>query len=165
VLPGRKVQVESWFETGDSPKGAKVRVERADGSLLFPEPGELDEKGIYVFPYEKAEKLKVVVSAGAGHRKVITLSAAELANPGAPPPDAPAGEAAREHRYEFPVKELLAGVAFLLALAAFVLSLRNAQQLAELRRLQRQLADRVDTQQSPGAGTRSAPDRKDQVRA
>ncbi len=143
VLPGQKVQVESWFETGDSPYGAKVRVYRADDSLLFAEPGELNEKGVYVFRYEKVEKLRVVVSAGAGHRKEMTISAAELANPGTPA--APAvraektgdaeGQPARQRSPEPPVKELLAGIAFLLALAAFVLSVRNARQLAELRRL------------------------------
>jgi hypothetical protein len=131
VLPGGKVQVESWFETGDSPKGAKVRVFRADGTPLFAEAGELNEKGVFVFAYDKPEKLRVVVSAGEGHSKALTISAAELANPGNDPPGA---EAAGERRYEFPITQLLAGVALLLALAAFLMSLFNARQLAELRR-------------------------------
>jgi hypothetical protein len=128
VLPGRKVQVEAWFETGDAPYGAKVRVYRADGSPLFPDPGQLDKDGAYVFPYEKAERLKVVISAGEGHRKELTIPAAELSAPTAE--ETPA----RDHTPEFPVKDLLLGITFLLALAAFVLSLRNARRLRELPR-------------------------------
>jgi nickel transport protein len=124
VLPGGKVRVEAWFETGDAPKGAKVRVYRADGSPLFPEPGELDARGEYVFPYEKAEDLKVVISAGEGHRKEFTIPAGQLSGPG------PAPASARD----FPAKDLLLGITFLLALAAFVLSLRNARRLRDLPR-------------------------------
>ena len=138
VLPGRKVQVEAWFETGDAPKGAKVRVYRADGSLLFPEAGTLNEQGEYVFPYEKAEKLKVIIST-EGHRKELTVPAAELAAPGASPPGGPGNQgaeetSARERASAFPVKDLLLGITFLLALGAFVLSLRNARRLRDLPR-------------------------------
>src|SRR5437868_2968666 len=63
VLAGGKVRVEGWFSTRESPKGALVSVYRADGTLLFPEPGVLDEKGVYIFPYEKVEELRIVVSA------------------------------------------------------------------------------------------------------
>jgi hypothetical protein len=137
VLPGRKVQVEAWFETGDAPKGAKVRVYRADGSPLFPEPGELNAGGEYVFPYEKAEHLRVVITAGAGHRKELTIPAAALSGPGPAPASASQGAEAtpaRERAREFPVKDLLLGITFLLALGAFVLSLRNARRLRDLPR-------------------------------
>jgi hypothetical protein len=134
ILPGRKVQVESWFETGDPPVGAKVRVHRADGSLLFPEPGTVDDKGVYVFAYEHAEQLRVVISAGQGHRKELVITATELAGAGGAKGEPTSeGEPSRERGYELPVRDLLAGVALLLALGAFVLSLRNARQLAELR--------------------------------
>jgi hypothetical protein len=128
VLPGRKVRVEAWFETGDAPYGAKVRVYRADGALLFPEPGQLDNEGAYVFPYEKAERLKVVISAGEGHRKILTIPAAELSVP------TTAETSGRERAGEFPLKDLLLGITLLLALAAFVLSLRNARRLRDLSR-------------------------------
>jgi nickel transport protein len=137
VLPDRKVRVEAWFETGDAPKGAKVRVYRADGSPLFSSPGELDARGEYVFAYEKAEKLKVVISAGDGHRKELTIPAAELSGPGPSPASAPRGPEetqARERAREFPFKDLLLGITFLLALGAFVLSLRNARRLRDLPR-------------------------------
>jgi nickel transport protein len=137
VLPGRKVQVEAWFETGEAAKGAKVRIYRADGSPLFSEPGELDARGEYIFPYEKAENLKVVISAGEGHRKELTIPAAELSGPGPTPASAPQGPeetSARERAREFPFKDLLLGITFLLALGAFVLSLRNARRLRDLPR-------------------------------
>src|SRR5262249_4477637 len=132
VLPGRKVQVEGWFETGDSPRGGRVRVYRADGSPLFAEPGELDDKGVWVFAYEKPERLRVVISAGQGHRKELVISEAELANPGAPGAKG-ADRPPAERAADLPVKELLLGGTVRLALGAFVLSLRNARRLAELR--------------------------------
>ncbi len=125
VLPGGKVQIESWFETGDAPKGAKVTVYRADGSPLLAAPGELDDRGIYVFTYKKAEPLRVVIAAGQGHRKELTIATADLAARDAPP---------RERSYEFPVQGLAAGVALLLALGAFLLILRQGRELAALRR-------------------------------
>jgi hypothetical protein len=136
VLPGGKVRVESWFETGEPPRRAEVRIERPDGTPLFPEPGTMDEKGVYVFSYEKAERLRIVVLAGEGHRKELVISASELANPGTPPPGSERREEepVRQRRYEIPFVQLLLGVTFLLALAAFVLGVRNARQLAELRR-------------------------------
>jgi hypothetical protein len=133
VLPDRKVRVEAWFETGDAPKGAKVRVFRPGGAPLFAEPGELDAQGVYVFAYDRAEKLRVVIS-GEGHRKELTIPATELASPGGV--DSPTSQEApaRERGQEFPVKDLLLGITFLLALGAFVLSLRNARRLRQLGR-------------------------------
>jgi hypothetical protein len=125
VLPGNKVQIEAWFENDDVPHGAKVRIYRGDGSLLFPNPGELNDKGIYVFSYDKAEPLKVVVSAGQGHRKELVIPAGMLSAQGPAPGAAPE---------EFPVKDLLLGITFLLALAAFVLSVLNTWRLRDPRR-------------------------------
>lgn len=135
VLPDHKVQVESWFETGDPPIGAKVRIYRPDGSQLFAEPGKLNDKGEYVFRYEKAETLRVVIAAGEGHRKELTIPAAKLSVAAAPAADTPQNEdqsSSRERVHEFPVKDLLLGITFLLALGAFVVSLRNARRLREL---------------------------------
>jgi nickel transport protein len=76
VRPGWKVQVESWFETGDSPRGAHVQVFGADGQLLT--EGKLDSQGIFVFPFPAAESLRVVVLAGGGHRAEVKVPATEL---------------------------------------------------------------------------------------
>jgi hypothetical protein len=140
VLPDHKVQVESWFDLGgDSPRGARVQVFRADGSVFT--EGKLSGDGVFVFAYDKAEPLRVVVDAGAGHRKVLEVAAQELtsasaAAPASPGEDAgPASPGARADRSpRVSVKDVLVGVGFLLAVAAFVLSLRNARQLRELRR-------------------------------
>jgi hypothetical protein len=184
VLPGRRVRVEAWFETGDAPQGARVRVYRPDGKELFAGPGAMDAEGVYVFSYgkwetrsvgadspagpvgvsfaspERAETLKVVISAGGGHRKELTIPARELeaSPPGlrveAPPaakkrspaglspsPSPPNSNPAdpepvrpRERASEFPVKDLLLGVTFFLAAGAFGLSVRNARRLRDLTR-------------------------------
>ena len=69
-----QVQVESWFSEGDkAPAGAKIQVFRANGDVLT--QGTVDEKGIFVFAPKVAEDLRIVVSAGAGHR-------AEFRDPG-----------------------------------------------------------------------------------
>jgi hypothetical protein len=140
VLPGGRVQIESWFDlTGESPKGAKVQVFRPNGEILS--EGQLDGKGLYVFSYTQVERLKIVVSAGAGHRKELDIPAADLAGKFtkpiaatalesnlATPSSTPAPFADRSPRVSS--KDVIIGIAFLLALAAFVLSLRNARQLA-----------------------------------
>lgn len=77
VGPSGQVRVESWFETGDLPKGAKVEVFRvADGKLLF--EGKIDTEGNFVFTYSETEPLRVVVYAGAGHRAEVLVKKAEL---------------------------------------------------------------------------------------
>jgi hypothetical protein len=138
VLPGRTVQVEGWFDlTRDSPKGAEVRVLRADGTLLT--EGRLNDDGVFAFTFDRAEPLKVVVSAGQGHRKELSIPAEQLAgsagaDPGPALATAPA--AARPFADRSPgvsLKDVLIGVGFLLALGAFVLSVRNARQLRRLR--------------------------------
>jgi hypothetical protein len=144
VLPGRRVQMESWVDlTGESPRGAAVQVYRPAGQLLT--EGRLNDKGIFVFSYTQAERLKVVVSAGAGHRKELEIPEAELARGATdsqaqgtiaataeqPDPD-PAPLADRSSRVS--LKDVLMGVGFLLALAAFALSVRNARRLNELKR-------------------------------
>jgi hypothetical protein len=146
VLPGRRVQVESWFDlTGESPKGAAVRVYRPAGQLLT--EGQLSDKGVFVFSYSQPERLKVVVSAGAGHRKEIEIPEAELAR-GATDSQAPASSARAkpldtepaplvDRSTRLALKDVLMGVGFLLALAAFALSVRNARKLEELNRARR----------------------------
>jgi nickel transport protein len=139
VLPGQKVQVESWFDsTGDSPKGATVEVFRAGKQLLT--TGQLDEKGVFVFAFTQAEPLTVVISAGAGHRKELTISMTDLLQnlPGEmaeQAPDAldpPVGTPRADRSSRVTVKDVLVGLSFLLALAAFILSVRNARQLRDL---------------------------------
>jgi cobalt/nickel transport system permease protein len=120
----RRVRVESWYETGDPPTKARVRVLRADGSVLA--EGPLDEKGVFVFTYEQPEPLRVLVQEG-GHRAESSISAEELSGL------APAATTEPRSRG----RDLFVGVGFLLALASFVLSWLN------MRRIQR-LAERIE---------------------
>jgi nickel transport protein len=139
VLPGQRVQIESWFDlTGESPKGAKVQVFRPDGQLLS--EGQLNDKGLFVFSYSQPERLKVIVSAGAGHRKELEIPQSALATSSKTSPSenstasdsdatSPADVPFADRSPRTSLKDVVAGVGFLLALAAFVLSLRNARQL------------------------------------
>jgi cobalt/nickel transport system permease protein len=121
VLPGGKVQVESWFETGDTPRKATVKVYCSDGRLLT--EGPLDEEsGKFLFSYDEPDNLKIVIDAPGGHRKELTLSRKELQD-ASPPPPAEAPSLPRD---------VMAAVALLLGLAALVLSMRNARRLTRL---------------------------------
>lgn len=158
MLPGRRVQVESWFDlTGDSPRGALVKVLRADGSTLT--QGKLNSQGVFAFTYSEPEALKVVVDA-VGHRKELDIPARELAQSDTPATtakspgtaaSAPAGSADpkpfADRTPRVSLKDVLIGVGFLLAVAAFVLSLRNARQLREMKG-----ADRKETESRQPAG-------------
>jgi hypothetical protein len=144
VLPGQqRVQIESWFDlTAQPARRAKVEVFRPDGQLL--REGRLDDQGVFVFPFEQVEPLRVVISAGAGHRKELTIPEAELRKglaAGATESSSPAvvdspGSVAGPHAdrsARVSAKDILVGLGFLLAVAAFMLSVRNARQLRELR--------------------------------
>jgi cobalt/nickel transport system permease protein len=132
ILPDKRIQIESWFDiTGDSPNGAKVRVEHADGTILT--EGILDAKGLFVFPFAKAETLKVQVNAGQGHAKELLIPERELANAApAPTPVQPFAD----RTPKVLLRDIIVALAFIFGLAAFVLSLRNARTLRDLRRRQ-----------------------------
>jgi hypothetical protein len=177
LRPGWLIQVESWFETRDSPPAARVQVFHADGQLLT--EGRLNRNGIFVFPFGAVESLRVVVSAGDGHRAEVPVAASALARyavcaavaglpaepasllrvpallslPGGgaaeapaavvkrtPPPETAAGgepfaaeRPLADRSVPLPLKDVLIGIGFLLAVAAFVLGVRNARELRRLR--------------------------------
>jgi nickel transport protein len=151
VLPNHQIQIESWFSNGDAATNASVQVFGAHGQLLT--EGQLNPQGIFVFPYGDADHLKIVISAGAGHRKELALSISALTAAASAPEKAtkssvrdnaatPTPVPLAERAAGFPVKDVLIGIGFLLALAAFVLSVRNAQKLRALGRLyERALSD------------------------
>ncbi len=142
-LSDQQVQIESFFPQGYPPRDATATVYRADGSKLT--DGALDDKGHFVFHYDKAEDLRIVVRAAAGtldeHTAVVNIAAKELSS-SADAPTAPATDSAdargsfafNEESLVANLKDFLIGIGFLLAVAAFVLSLRNARQLRELKR-------------------------------
>jgi hypothetical protein len=141
VLKDRKVQVEAWFPSGVPARGARVQVLRAGGELLT--QGKTNEEGIFRFTFDEPEPLRIVISDGAGHRKELSLSSQDLARPISP--KAPGGTAGSTQEEDagkpvilanrnsgVPVKDVIVGVGFLLAVAAFFLSLRNARRLREI---------------------------------
>jgi hypothetical protein len=77
VRPFGFIQVESWYETGDIPKAAKVEVFGPNDELLT--TGRLDDKGTFLFPYEESGPLRIVVNAGAGHLATEHVKTDELA--------------------------------------------------------------------------------------
>jgi hypothetical protein len=99
-----------------------VRVFRPDGSLFA--QGQLDERGRYVFSFDSPQRLQVMVSDGQGHVAKVWLTEENLAGDGSAP------RAIRSA--ESPLKDLAAGLALLLAAAAFLLSWRNARRLRAL---------------------------------
>jgi cobalt/nickel transport system permease protein len=162
VLPDRRVRVESWFDlTNDVPKAAAVRVYRADGTLLT--EGNTDADGAYTFSCDRPEPLRVVVNAGAGHQKELmipekALSGAPKDTNGIPKADpGPEREGSRPDRTDQHLKDAVTGVGFVLALAAFLMSLWNARRLRELSRAagvtsprERPLPAEPPTGRSPG---------------
>jgi hypothetical protein len=117
----QKVKIESWFDLGGVPVGAQVRIFRkSDGQLLLERT--LDETGKLIF-FADWEPLHVVISAGDGHQKELDIQPeADITTP------LPAAD--RSTRIE--IKDILVGIGFLFAVAAFVLSVRNSRRLAQL---------------------------------
>jgi hypothetical protein len=76
VLPEGRVRIESFFETGDAPPRASVKVQRPDESVLC--EGRLDKHGFYFFPWTQPEDLRVVVRDRTGHRAEVRIAAKEL---------------------------------------------------------------------------------------
>src|SRR6266481_7953810 len=114
----QKVNIESWFDLGGVPAGARVQVFRKNGHQLLLEQ-VLDENGQFTF-YADWEPLHVVISAGDGHQKEIDIQ--PEADVTSPLPDA-------DRSSRIGIKDILVGVGFLLALAAFVLSVRNHRRI------------------------------------
>jgi hypothetical protein len=137
VLPNRSIQIESWFSTGEAAKGARVQVFRDGGQLLT--EGRLDDQGIFIFSYKEPQALKIVISAGPEHRKELSIVASEL--PGAGQPDLAASAPSEgipgvpvplvKRESGISIKDVILGIAFLLAAAAFWLSWRNARKLRQ----------------------------------
>lgn len=142
TVSGHQVQVESWFDpTGNSARGARVKVLRADDTMLA--QGTMNDQGVFVFSYDVPQSLKVIVSAGEGHQAEVTIPASDLGTVGGPTnhpnastlptgPSAPLGVPRLSHQPRETWNDILTGIGFLLAAAAFVLSVRNSRRLQKL---------------------------------
>jgi hypothetical protein len=118
----QKVKIESWFDLGGVPSGARLQIFRkSDGQLLLDR--NLDENGRLTFLADW-EPLHVIISAGDGHQKEIDIQ--PEADVTSPLPDV-------DRSARIGIKDILIGVGFLLALAAFVLSVRNHRRIGASR--------------------------------
>jgi nickel transport protein len=140
--PRGMVRVETWFSSEeDFPKKGQVEVFDDEGKLLV--KGQLSSQGLFVFDIRETRPLKVVVEAGEGHRAEVAIRPEELrlaAPINESPPTASAGPASPtddpppvKHEAPFPIKDVLTGIGLLIAVAAFLLSLRNARALRDLK--------------------------------
>ncbi len=140
VRADRQVQIDGWFDPGDSRmKGAKVQVFRPGQHLLA--EGQMDDNGTFVFRFSQAEPLEVIVNAGAGHRATFTIPREKLEqNSKAEPRPFESGDEdgsrkvvtqSREHpdTWREQIKDALIGISFLLSVAAFLLSWRTSRRL------------------------------------
>ena len=123
----QKVKIESWFDLGGVPSGARIQVFRKIDNQLLLEHA-LNENGQFTF-YADWEPLRVVVSAGDGHQKELEIIPEE-AGDSSRDVTAPLPRADRSARVG--LRDILAGVAFVLALTAFILSVRNNRRLGSL---------------------------------
>jgi hypothetical protein len=120
-LTGNKLQVEAWFSSGEPARGAKVEIRGAGDRLLG--EGKMNEKGVFVYTLEKPEALRIVVTAGLEHRKELRISEAQMGQTSVDPiPLA-------DRSSNVPWKDILIGISFLLALAAFFLNYRSARKI------------------------------------
>jgi hypothetical protein len=144
-LPGRVVVVDTWFDNGQTPKKGRVQVRAADGKVLL--DGQLNRDGLYQFEAPEGQPLRVVVEAGDAHRAEVPIRPHEVITSPSPDTAATMKETAASapvadpitpinHEEPFPIKDVLIGVGLLIAVAAFVMSLRNARSLREMRRSQ-----------------------------
>jgi nickel transport protein len=127
------VRVETWFGgTGEKPKTGQVEVRSDNGALLV--KGQLSSQGLFLFEAPEGQPLQVVIEAGEGHRAEVPIKPEELmvaqvtekavATPAPQPPPS--------HEERLPLKDIVTGIGLLVAVAAFVLSLRNARRIREL---------------------------------
>ena len=139
ILADKKVQIEAWFDiTGDSARGARVQVTGASGQVVA--SGKTNEQGVFLFSFNRPETLRIAIDAGAGHRKDLAIPESELTSR---QNGADSSSTTIETSSQTPLpfadrsprvglKEILEGIGFILALAAFILSWRNARVLRAL---------------------------------
>jgi hypothetical protein len=132
-LPRRMVRVETWFDNGDIPKTGQVEVTSDSGELLV--KGRLSSQGLFLFDAPEGQGLHVKIDAGQGHGKELAIKPEEVIAAAAPESTAPVATAPApsDHEQPFPIKDVLTGIGLIVAVAALVMSLRNARRLRELK--------------------------------
>jgi nickel transport protein len=98
-VEGDTVHTESKFSGGRPAKGAAIAVFDSRGEKLLED--RTDEQGFFSFKAPRPEALRIVLTAGAGHRnewrvaaqEFTGLSSADAAGSGALPPGSPSPDA------------------------------------------------------------------------
>ena len=138
VLPGGLVQIEAWYTNGKPAEGARVKV-FGNGVDVVAE-GDMNEQGIFRFKPINAASWRIVVNAGGGHQKELSLSSRDLSTAPANETELDSTSKSRNSSLRVladrtsreSIGNVLLGLALLLSVAAFWLSLRNAKKLRSL---------------------------------
>ncbi|GBE15425.1 hypothetical protein BMS3Abin14_01489 [bacterium BMS3Abin14] len=72
---GGKIHTESYFVDGTPARDSQVTAYDGKGKVVA--EGRTDDEGVFVFPVEHPENLRIVLEASMGHRNEILLSAAD----------------------------------------------------------------------------------------
>jgi hypothetical protein len=128
LLPGKIVKIEGYYSTNEPAVKANVHVLREDDSEFLP-VSFTDDNGVFVFSVATAANLKVVIEHD-GHRHTLHIPAKDLAALG--PTSTGSATVGGDVAEPSQTTEILAGLSFILALAAFVLSVRTASRLRRL---------------------------------
>jgi hypothetical protein len=144
VLPDHKVLVRCWYTAinGPSPaRGAVVAISRAGREHIR---GTSDEEGFFTFSYDRAERMTIEVRQGDHVSRTVTIEPTELDGGAGSTSadalaDAPGNDAAKaklekmvEQSGTQLFKDMLLGVSLILAVAAFILSIRHGKRLRML---------------------------------
>jgi len=70
-VEGKTVYTESYYPDGKMVSGGEIEVYNSEGKLLL--KGNTDEHGIFSFEPGEVGDIRIVLSAGMGHRAEITL--------------------------------------------------------------------------------------------
>jgi hypothetical protein len=119
-VEGDTVYVESKFSGGKKVNAGRITVTDADGVELI--TGTTDAQGEFSFKIPKKTDLKIVLSAGEGHRAEWTIPAAEIAMPAGrktPVPEKSPG-----------LQEIIIGVVCIFGLTGIVAYIRKRRRKA-----------------------------------
>ena len=84
---GDTIFVEGYYPGGKKPQNALVEVFNPAGTRLL--HGKTNDKGQFSFKVPEETDLKIVLTAGMGHKNDFTLAASDLGGEGSLPPSVP----------------------------------------------------------------------------
>lgn len=114
-IEGDTVYVESKFSSGRRVNAGKITVFDSGGNELL--SGMTNENGEFSFKVPKKSDLKIVLSAGEGHRAEWTITASEI--------ELPTTEKRPAAKKGMPVKNILIGIGCIFGLTAIIAYTRN----------------------------------------